>query len=297
MNLLQELEEEAVYIIREVAGQFDKPCLLFSGGKDSVVLSYLAKKAFLPAKVPFELVHIDTGHNFQEALDFRDFWVDRHSFSLKVYRVQDDIDAGRVKEEIGLGASRNSLQTSTLLRAIETEGYDVCLGGARRDEEKARAKERIFSVRDSFGQWNEKAQRPELFDLLNGSISFGENIRAFPLSNWAELDVWEYIRQEGLELPSLYFSHYREVILRNGQYMPASKLLYWNPQVEKKETKSVRFRTVGDMSCTAAVLSNANSLDKVIEEIAGSKDSERGARMDDKRSEGAMEERKKAGYF
>lgn len=297
MNLLKELEEEAIYIIREVASQFNKPCLLFSAGKDSVVLSYLAKKAFLPAKLPFELVHIDTGHNFQEALDFRDSWVSQHSFSLKIYRVQDDIDAGRVEEESGLGASRNALQTTTLLRAIDSEGYDVCLGGARRDEEKARAKERIFSVRDDFGQWNEKAQRPELFDLLNGKINHGENIRAFPLSNWTELDVWEYIRQEGLDLPSLYFSHNREVILRKGQYMPASELLSWNPEIEVKELKSVRFRTVGDMSCTAAVLSNALTLDEVIAEIAGSKYSERGARMDDKRSEGAMEERKKIGYF
>jgi sulfate adenylyltransferase subunit 2 len=297
MNLLKELEEEAIYIIREVAAQFDKPCLLFSGGKDSVVLSYLAKKAFLPAKLPFELVHIDTGHNFQEALDFRDFWVSKHLFSLKIYRVQDDIDDGRVKEEFGLGASRNILQTTTLLRAIESEGYDACLGGARRDEEKARAKERIFSVRDCFGQWNEKAQRPELFDLLNGSINHGENIRAFPLSNWTELDIWEYIRQEDLELPSLYFSHEREVILRKGQYMPTSELLSWNPETEKKQLKSVRFRTVGDMSCTAAVLSSAVSLDEVIAEITKSKESERGARMDDKRSEGAMEERKKVGYF
>jgi sulfate adenylyltransferase subunit 2 len=296
MKLLNYLEEEAIYIIREVAAQFQRPSLLFSGGKDSIVLSYLAKKAFLPGSAPFDLVHIDTGHNFQEALDFRDRWVAKHQFKLKVYYVQDDIDNGRVREEKGPGASRNQLQTTTLLRAIETEGYDACLGGARRDEEKARAKERIFSVRDDFGQWNEKAQRPELFDLLNGSIHKGENVRAFPLSNWTELDVWEYIRQEAIKLPSLYFAHQREVVLQKGQYMPYSELLEHDLK-STPESRWVRFRTVGDMSCTAAVLSQATTLDQVIAEIAQSNESERGARIDDKRSEGAMEERKKVGYF
>ena len=295
MNILKTLEEEAIYIIREVAGQFDRPALLFSGGKDSIVLLHLCAKAFLPAKIPFPLVHIDTGHNFPETLLLRDELVKRYNVNLHIGSVQESIDQGKVIEETGKFNSRNSLQTTTLLDTIESLKLDVCIGGARRDEEKARAKERIFSVRDDFGQWNEKMQRPELFDLLNGAINSGENVRAFPISNWTELDVWEYIRQEKLEIPSIYFAHDRPVYKREGQWMPVCD--FHSISNEDIEIKSVRFRTVGDMSCTAAVASSATNLDVIIDEIAASTYSERGARMDDKRSEGAMEERKKVGYF
>lgn len=295
MNILKTLEEEAIYIIREVAGQFDRPALLFSGGKDSIVLLHLCAKAFLPAKIPFPLVHIDTGHNFPETLLLRDELVKRYNVNLHIGSVQESIDQGKVIEETGKFNSRNSLQTTTLLDTIESLKLDVCIGGARRDEEKARAKERIFSVRDDFGQWNEKMQRPELFDLLNGAIHSGENVRAFPISNWTELDVWEYIRQEKLEIPSIYFAHDRPVYKREGQWMPVCD--FHSISNEDIEIKSVRFRTVGDMSCTAAVASSATNLDVIIDEIAASTYSERGARMDDKRSEGAMEERKKVGYF
>lgn len=289
------LESEAIYIFREVVAQFEKPVLLFSGGKDSITLVRLAQKAFFPAKIPFPLMHIDTGHNFPETVEFRDRLVKELGVDLIVRNVQDNIDSGRVKEETGRYASRNMLQTETLLDAIEEFGFDACIGGARRDEEKARAKERIFSVRDDFGQWNEKLQRPELFDMLNGQIHSGENVRVFPISNWTELDVWEYIRKENLEIPSIYFSHKRAVFVRDGQLMSSSDFIF----NEKEETfiESVRFRTVGDMSCTAAVPSEAIDLDTVIDEIRDSAISERGARMDDKRSEGAMEERKKVGYF
>ncbi|MDA8923438.1 sulfate adenylyltransferase subunit 2 [Flavobacteriaceae bacterium] len=295
MNILKTLEEEAIYIIREVAGQFDRPALLFSGGKDSIVLLHLCAKAFLPAKIPFPLVHIDTGHNFPETLLLRDELVKRYNVNLHIGSVQESIDQGKVIEETGKFNSRNSLQTTTLLDTIESLKLDACIGGARRDEEKARAKERIFSVRDDFGQWNEKMQRPELFDLLNGAINSGENVRAFPISNWTELDVWEYIRQEKLEIPSIYFAHDRPVYKREGQWMPVCD--FHSISNEDIEIKSVRFRTVGDMSCTAAVASSATNLDVIIDEIAASTYSERGARMDDKRSEGAMEERKKVGYF
>lgn len=295
MNILKTLEEEAIYIIREVAGQFDRPALLFSGGKDSIVLLHLCAKAFLPAKIPFPLVHIDTGHNFPETLLLRDELVKRYNVNLHIGSVQDSIDQGKVIEETGKFNSRNSLQTTTLLDTIESLKLDACIGGARRDEEKARAKERVFSVRDDFGQWNEKMQRPELFDLLNGAIHSGENVRAFPISNWTELDVWEYIRQEKLEIPSIYFAHDRPVYKREGQWMPVCD--FHSISNEDIEIKSVRFRTVGDMSCTAAVASSATNLDVIIDEIAASTYSERGARMDDKRSEGAMEERKKVGYF
>jgi len=295
MDILQQLEEEAIYIIREVAGQFNRPALLFSGGKDSIVLLHLCYKAFAPAKIPFPLVHIDTGHNFPETLSHRDKLVDRYGVQLHVGSVQDSIDQGTAKEESGKNPSRNALQSITLLETIENLQLDACMGGARRDEEKARAKERIFSVRDSFGQWNEKLQRPELFDLLNGKIHSGENVRVFPISNWTELDVWEYIRAEKLEIPSLYFAHLRPVYLWQKQWMPVSPFV--TVAEEDIFYKSVRFRTVGDMSCTAAVLSEASSLDIIIAEIKDSKLSERGARMDDKRSEGAMEERKKVGYF
>ena len=295
MNVLKQLEEEAIYIIREVAGQFNQPALLFSGGKDSIVLLHLCHKAFYPAKIPFPLLHIDTGHNFQETIDHRDYLVKKYNARLEIGLVQESIDQGKVKEETGRFSSRNSLQTTTLLDTIEQLKLDACIGGARRDEEKARAKERIFSVRDDFGQWNEKLQRPELFDLLNGQIHNGENVRAFPISNWTELDVWEYIKQEELELPSIYFAHKRNIYIREGQWMPVCDFHVIEP--EKIEEKTVRFRTVGDMSCTAAVLSEADSVDQIITEIKASSFSERGARMDDKRSEGAMEERKKVGYF
>ena len=295
MNTLSHLEEEAIYIIREVVGQFNKPVLLFSGGKDSIVLLHLCKKAFLPAKIPFPLLHIDTGHNFPETITLRDQLVQKYQVQLYVGSVQESIDQGKVVEEQGKYASRNNLQTTTLLDTIEKFKFDACMGGARRDEEKARAKERIFSVRDDFGQWNEKLQRPELFDILNGQIHPGENVRVFPISNWTELDVWEYIRHQNLEIPSIYFAHQREVFKRDGQLMPSSDFIAHKPEDVFDET--VRFRTVGDMSCTAAVPSKATDLDTVIDEIRGSSISERGARMDDKRSEGAMEERKKVGYF
>ena len=295
MNVLKQLEEEAIYILREVAGQFNQPALLFSGGKDSIVLLHLCHKAFYPAKIPFPLVHIDTGHNFQETIDHRDYLVKKYNARLEIGQVQESIDQGKVQEETGKFSSRNSLQTTTLLDTIERLKLDACIGGARRDEEKARAKERIFSVRDDFGQWNEKLQRPELFDLLNGQIHNGENVRAFPISNWTELDVWEYIKQEELELPSIYFAHKRNIYIREGQWMPVCE--FHMIEQEEIQEKTVRFRTVGDMSCTAAVLSEADSVDQIITEIKASSFSERGARMDDKRSEGAMEERKKVGYF
>ena len=295
MNTLEQLEEEAIYIIREVVGQFNNPTLLFSGGKDSIVLLHLCKKAFLPGRIPFPLLHVDTGHNFPETIKLRDELIEKYQVKLHVGSVQESIDQGKVIEEKGKYASRNTLQTVTLLESIEELKFDACMGGARRDEEKARAKERIFSVRDDFGQWNEKLQRPELFDMLNGQIHSGENVRVFPISNWTELDVWEYIRKENLEIPSIYFSHKRAVFVRDGQLMSSSDFIF----NEKEETfiESVRFRTVGDMSCTAAVPSEAIDLDTVIDEIRDSAISERGARMDDKRSEGAMEERKKVGYF
>ena len=296
MKILNQLEEEAIYIIREVVGQFDKPCLLFSGGKDSILLVHLALKAFAPSKIPFPLVHIDTGHNFSETIKFRDELINKYGLQLIIGFVQDDIDSGLLIEEKGFHASRNSLQTTTLLRTIDSNKFDACIGGARRDEEKARAKERIFSVRDDFGQWNEKLQRPELFDMLNGEINNGENVRVFPISNWTEIDVWNYIKKNKIEIPSLYFSHERKVFKRDGNWMPASDFIKLNNN-ELIKTKKVRFRTVGDMTCTAAEISDAFEINKIINEIERSDYSERGARMDDKRSEGAMEERKKIGYF
>lgn len=295
MKLTQYLEEQAVYILREVAGQFEHPCLLFSGGKDSIVLLDLSKRAFAPTKIPFPILHIDTGHNFPETIEHRDYLVKKYEVELKVGYVQDSIDKGTVREEEGKDASRNLLQTTTLLETIERYEIDACIGGARRDEEKARAKERVFSVRDIFGQWNEKLQRPEVFDFLNGMIHRGENVRVFPISNWTELDVWYYIKEKNLEIPSIYFSHERSVYRKNGQWMPVNDWMQEKPSLV--ENKFVRFRTVGDMSCTAAVVSKAEDIDTVIEEIKTSNYSERGARMDDKRSEGAMEERKKVGYF
>jgi len=290
------LEDEAIYIMREVAAQFDRPALLFSGGKDSITLVHLARKAFYPAKVPFPMLHIDTGHNFPETIEFRDWLAEHTGMQLIVRYVQDSIDKGRVKEETGKYASRNVLQTVTLLDAIEELKLDACIGGARRDEEKARAKERVFSVRDDFGQWDAKKQRPELFDMLNGRINVGENVRVFPISNWTELDVWNYIKEENLALPSIYFSHKRQIIERDGLYWPHSLFLNTSPDEVPFEA-TVRFRTVGDMTCTAAVLSDASHIDTIIDEIRSATISERGARIDDKRSEAAMEKRKNVGYF
>ncbi|RAJ10149.1 sulfate adenylyltransferase subunit 2 [Arenibacter echinorum] len=291
------LENEAIYILREVAAQFEKPVLLFSGGKDSITLVRLAQKAFFPAKIPFPLMHIDTGHNFPETIAFRDKLVKELGVELIVRNVQDSIDQGKVIEETGKYSSRNMLQTTTLLDAIEEFKFDACIGGARRDEEKARAKERIFSVRDDFGQWDEKNQRPELFDMLNGQIELGQNVRVFPISNWTELDVWSYIQKEDIEIPSIYFAHKRKIFLRDGFIWSAEDDVVFRAEDEKVEERMVRFRTVGDMSCTSAVLSHADTIEKVVGEIRESKISERGARIDDKRSEAAMEKRKQQGYF
>ncbi|QNM84468.1 sulfate adenylyltransferase subunit CysD [Polaribacter haliotis] len=291
------LESEAIFIFREVVAQFEKPVLLFSGGKDSITLVRLAQKAFYPAKIPFPLMHIDTGHNFPETIEFRDRLTQELGVELIVRNVQDNIDNGTVKEETGRYASRNMLQTETLLDAIEEFGFDACIGGARRDEEKARAKERIFSVRDDFGQWDEKNQRPEVFDMLNGKIDLGQNVRVFPISNWTELDVWSYIKKENIEIPSIYFAHKRNTFLRDGLIWSADDAVVFRDEEEEVVERMVRFRTVGDMSCTAAVLSHAVDIAKVVEEIRDSSISERGARIDDKRSEAAMEKRKQQGYF
>jgi len=296
LDYLDELEAEAIHILREVAGQFEKPALLFSGGKDSITLVRLAEKAFRPGKFPFPLVHIDTGHNFEETITYRDNMIKRIGEKLIVGHVQDDIDSGRVVEQKGKNASRNQLQTVTLLNTIAKHQFDACIGGARRDEEKARAKERIFSVRDEFGQWDPKRQRPELWNIYNGKIHKGENVRVFPISNWTELDVWNYIRREKIELPTIYFAHERDVITRNGQLMAASPFLNMDNE-DVVERRNVRFRTVGDMTCTAAVESYAFEIDNIIDEISASRVSERGARLDDKVSEAAMEDRKKGGYF
>lgn len=293
---LKELESESIYVLREVAAQFERSALLFSGGKDSIVLSYLARKAFAPAKIPFPLMHIDTGHNFPETLTYRDEWVKKIDARLIVRNVQDSIDKGRVKEETGYNASRNLLQTATLLDAIEELKLDACIGGARRDEEKARAKERFFSHRDEFGQWNPKNQRPELWDLFNGRKNMGEHFRVFPLSNWTELDIWQYIKEENIPLPNLYFTHQREIIERSGQLLAKSDYLNLR-ETEKGKMMQVRFRTIGDMTCTGAVLSDASNIDEIIVEVAASRVTERGTRADDKRSETAMEDRKKVGYF
>lgn len=291
------LESEAIYIFREVVAQFEKPVLLFSGGKDSITLVRLAQKAFYPAKIPFPLLHIDTGHNFPETIEFRDRLVKELGVELIVRNVQDSIDAGKVIEEKGKYASRNSLQTTTLLDALEEFKFDAAIGGARRDEEKARAKERIFSVRDDFGQWDEKNQRPELFDHLNGKIDLGQNVRVFPISNWTELDVWSYIEKENIEIPSIYFAHKRKTFVRDGMIWSAEDDVVYREEDEVVQERLVRFRTVGDMSCTAAVLSDAVTIHKVVAEIRESTISERGARIDDKRSEAAMEKRKQQGYF
>lgn len=297
LDYLDELESEAIHIMREVAGQFERPALLFSGGKDSITLVQLALKAFRPGKFPFPLVHIDTGHNFPEALDYRDAMVERLGERLIVRKVEDTIKAKNLTEPKGKFASRNALQTFTLLDIIDEFKFDALIGGARRDEEKARAKERIFSVRDEFGQWNPKLQRPELWNTYNGKIHKGENVRAFPISNWTELDVWNYIRKEKIELPSIYFSHNRDVIEHEGQLVAVSEFITLD-ETDKVVNKKVRYRTVGDMTCTAAVESEASHIDDIINEIIITKTSERGeTRIDDRVSEAAMEDRKKGGYF
>ena len=297
-DYLDQLEAEAIYILREVAGQFDRPALLFSGGKDSICLVHLALKAFRPGKFPFPLVHIDTGHNFQETIDFRDGLVQRIGEKLIVRKVEDTIRTKNLLDPKGKFPSRNPLQTYTLLDVIEEFEFDACIGGARRDEEKARAKERIFSVRDEFGQWNPKKQRPELWNIYNGKIDKGENVRVFPISNWTELDVWNYIKRENIELPSIYFTHERECILtEHGQLMNVNEFVQIDSE-DKVVKRNVRYRTVGDMTCTAAVESQAYTIDEIINEIRVTKISERGAtRMDDRMSEAAMEDRKKGGYF
>lgn len=293
---LKELESEAIYVIREVAAQFENPAILFSGGKDSITVAHLARKAFFPAKVPFPLVHIDTGHNFPETIEFRDKFVKNIDAKLLIGSVQESIDEGKSVEEKGYNASRNALQTVTLLDTIEKYKFDACLGGARRDEEKARAKERFFSHRDEFGQWDPKNQRPELWNIFNGKKNFGESFRIFPISNWTEMDVWQYILMEGIELPNLYFAHEREVFERDGTIMAKCDFIQQKDS-EKTINKTVRFRTIGDMTCTGAVESTASSLEAIIEEVAASRLTERGTRSDDKRSEAAMEDRKKQGYF
>ncbi|MEH7889959.1 sulfate adenylyltransferase subunit CysD [Elizabethkingia meningoseptica] len=296
-NYLEQLESESIYILREVAGQFERPALLFSGGKDSITLARLAFKAFHPGKIPFTFVHVDTGHNFPEALAFRDELVKQLGVDLVVRKVEDTIKQKNLTEPKGKFPSRNWLQTFTLLDTIEEFQFDACIGGARRDEEKARAKERIFSVRDEFGQWDPKLQRPELWNIFNGKIHKGENVRVFPISNWTELDVWNYIRKEKIGLPSIYFSHDREVVDLNGQWIANSEHAELDAD-DVVTTKRVRYRTVGDMTCTAAVESNAETIDEVIDEIIATRISERGeTRIDDRVTEAAMEDRKKGGYF
>ncbi len=297
LSHLDALEAESIYIMREVAAEFERPVLLFSGGKDSVVVLHLALKAFYPCKLPFPVMHVDTGHNFAEVIEFRDRTVEAIGARLVVASVQDSIDAGRVVEQTGARASRNLLQTTTLLDAMEEHGFDAAFGGARRDEEKARAKERVYSFRDEFGQWDPKAQRPELWSLYNGRHRRGEHIRVFPISNWTELDIWQYVKSERIDLPSIYFAHERRVFERDGMLLADTEFV---TQLDGEEifTERVRFRTVGDASCTGAVESDADTLDKVIEEVAATRITERGAtRADDRVSEAAMEDRKKEGYF
>jgi sulfate adenylyltransferase subunit 2 len=296
LSYLEEIEAEAIYVIREAYAQFENPCILFSGGKDSIVVSYLAKKAFEPANIPFSLLHIDTGHNFQETLDFRDAWAEKLGAKLLVGSVQESIDQGKVMEETGLNASRNRAQSVTLLDALENYKLDCALGGGRRDEEKARAKERFFSHRDDFGQWDPKNQRPELWNLFNGKKQTGEHFRVFPISNWTELDVWMYIQQENIDLPSLYFSHEREVVHRGDTILAYSPFIQLREN-EKVIIERVRFRTIGDLTITGAIQSEATTLDEIIHEVSIALETERGNRADDQRSETSMEERKKEGYF
>lgn len=293
---LDQLESEGIFVIREVAAQFDRPVLLFSGGKDSIVMTHLARKAFHPGRIPFPLMHVDTGHNFPETIAFRDRLVENLGADLIVCSVQDSIDAGRVREETGPHASRNALQTVTLLDGLKEHRVDAALGGGRRDEEKARAKERFFSHRDRFGQWDPKNQRPELWNLFNGWKAPGEHFRVFPLSNWTELDVWQYVAREGIELPVLYFAHEREVVRREGVLLARTDFL-WPIDGEEAEVRQVRFRTIGDATCTGAVVSSATTLEEIVQEVAAARETERGGRSDDKRSETAMEDRKRRGYF
>lgn len=296
INHLKELEAESIFVIREVAAQFENPVMLFSGGKDSIVMFHLALKAFYPARVPFPLLHIDTGHNFQETLDYRDQLMEKTGAKCIVRLVQDSIDKGRAQEETGINASRNKLQTVTLLDALEELKFDAAMGGGRRDEEKARAKERFFSHRDEFGQWDPKNQRPELWNLFNGRKNMGEHFRVFPISNWTEMDVWQYIYMENIELPSLYYTHEREVFERDGVLMATAPFMQLREN-EKPQKMQVRCRTIGDITCTGLTLSAANSLEDIIQEVAASRVTERGGRADDKRSDAAMEDRKKEGYF
>jgi len=293
---LKELEAESIFILREVAAQFENPVLLFSGGKDSILVTHLARKAFYPARIPFPLLHIDTGHNFPETLEYRDELIAELGVRLLVGSVQDAIDRGVVREEKGFNASRNALQTAVLLEEIEKGKFDAAIGGARRDEEKARAKERFFSHRDEFGQWDPKNQRPELWNLFNGRKNPGEHFRVFPISNWTELDVWQYLAMENVPLPSLYFAHEREVFERDGMYLAVTDVIQRRPD-EEVRTLQIRFRTIGDMTCTGAVVSGADSVETIIEEVAASRVTERGGRADDRRAETAMEDRKKQGYF
>lgn len=293
---LRALEAESIFVMREVASQFERPVLLFSGGKDSIVMVHIARKAFWPAKIPFPLMHIDTGHNFEEAIQFRDELVEKIGAKLVVASVQKSIDDGRVTEETGPEASRNLLQTVTLLDAMAEHKFDAALGGARRDEEKARAKERFFSHRDVFGQWDPKNQRPELWNIFNGRKKIGEQFRVFPLSNWTEMDIWQYVLLENIEMPNLYYTHERQVFNRDGVWLAWAPFMQLKPN-EKVETRTVRCRTIGDISCTGLSLSTANSLEDIIQEIAATRVTERGSRADDKRSEAAMEDRKKEGYF
>jgi sulfate adenylyltransferase subunit 2 len=296
LNHLRELESESVFIMREVAAQFERPGLLFSGGKDSIVMVHLARKAFWPAKIPFPLIHIDTGHNFEETIVFRDNLVEELGAELIVGSVQESIDKGHVTEETGYDASRNLLQTVTLLDTLETNKIDAALGGGRRDEEKARAKERFFSHRDEFGQWDPKNQRPELWNIFNGKKHMGEHFRVFPLSNWTEMDIWQYIYIENINIPSLYYTHEREAFLRDGVWLAAAPFMKRRPN-EVVLKKKFRCRTIGDISCTGLTESTANNLEDIIREIAATRVTERGGRADDLRSESAMEDRKKEGYF
>lgn len=296
LNFLDELESEAIFILREVAAQFRNPVILFSGGKDSIVVTHLAMKAFYPAKIPFSLLHVDTGHNFPETIDFRDSLVNKMGAQLLVGSVQYSIDEGRVAEESGKRASRNVLQIATLLDAIETNKIDCAIGGGRRDEEKARAKERFFSHRDEFGQWDPKNQRPELWNLFNGKQREGEHFRVFPISNWTEMDVWSYIQRENIAIPSLYFAHDRKVIWRDNSWIPVSEYITIDAK-EIPEVKKIRFRTLGDITITGGIESEADTLEKIVKEVSAMRLTERGNRADDKRSESSMEDRKREGYF
>lgn len=296
LSHLKELESESIYVLREVAAQFERPVLLFSGGKDSILVAYLAKKAFYPAQIPFPLLHIDTGHNFTETIEYRDNWVKSIGARLLVGSVQEAIDQGKAVEEKGINASRNYLQTNVLLESLEKGKFDAAIGGARRDEEKARAKERFFSHRDEFGQWDPKNQRPELWNLFNGKKNFGEHFRVFPISNWTELDVWQYLAEENVPLPSLYFAHKRKVFERDGILLADSEFIPKKP-TEVVDERMVRCRTIGDVTCTGVWESTASNVQEIIEEVATTRLTERGGRADDKRSETAMEDRKKDGYF